>query len=107
MLYTVRSERLLTQQLDYNLLFRWFVDLNNDDAVWLPTASNQDRDRLLEGDIATAFFERVVEKTRAHGLLSDEHFTVDGTLLVAWVGAKSFKRKDGKNGSNPTMNFHG
>jgi len=112
-LYTVRSERLLMEQLDYNLLFRWFVGLNMDDAVWVPTVFSKNRDRLLEGDIAAAFFEGVVEEIRAHGLLSDEHFTVDGTLLEAWAGAKSFKRKDGKGeppedgGSNPTVNFHG
>jgi transposase len=112
-LYTVRSERLLMEQLDYNLLFRWFVGLNMDDAVWVPTVFSKNRDRLLEGDIAAAFFEGVVEKIRAHGLLSNEHFTVDGTLLEAWAGAKSFKRKDGKGeppedgGSNPTVNFHG
>lgn len=84
-----------------------------DDAVWVPTVFTKNRDRLLEGDIAAAFFDGVVEKIRAHGLLSDEHFTVDGTLLEAWAGAKSFKRKDGKSeppeegGSNPTVNFHG
>src|SRR5258708_23690988 len=113
LLYSVRSERLLMEQLDDNLLFRWFVGLNMDDAVWVPTVFSKNRDRLLEGDIAAAFFDGVVEEIRAHGLLSDEHFTVDGTLLEAWAGAKSFKRKDGKGeppeegGSNPTVNFHG
>src|SRR5881275_3654946 len=87
-LYSVRSERLLMEQLQYNLLFRWFVGLNMDDAVWVPTVFTKNRDRLLEGDIAAAFFDGVVEKIRAHGLLSDEHFTVDGTLLEAWAGAK-------------------
>ncbi len=112
-LYAVRSERLLMEQLDYNLLFRWFVGLNMDDAVWVPTVFRKHRDRLLEGDIAAAFFDGVVEKIGAHGLLSDEHFTVDGTLLEAWAGAKSFQRKDGKSeppaegGRNPTVNFHG
>src|SRR5258706_3916790 len=112
-LYTVRSERMLMEQLDYKLLLRWFVGLKMDDAVWVPTVFSKNRDRLLEGDIAAAFFEGVVEEIRAHGLLSDEHFTVDGTLLEAWAGAKSFKRKDGKGeppedgGSNPTVNFHG
>src|SRR6202171_3884586 len=112
-LYSARSERLLMEQLDYNLLFRWFVGLNMDDGIWVPTVFSKNRDRLLEGEIAAAFFEGVVEKIRAHGLLSDEHFTVDGTLLEAWVGAKSFKRKDGKSehpeegGGNPTVNFHG
>src|SRR6184192_4917580 len=112
-LYTVRSERLLMEQLNYNLLFRWFVGLNMDDAVWVPTVFTKNRDRLLEGDIAAAFFDGVVEKIRAHGLLSDEHFTIDGTLLEAWAGAKSFRRKDDQSelpeggGSNPTVNFHG
>src|SRR5881296_928633 len=112
-LYTVRSERLLMEQLDYNLLFRWFVGLNMDDAVWVPTVFSKNRDRLLEGDIAAAFFEGVVAKLGEKNLLSDEHFTVDGTLLEAWAGAKSFQRKDGKSeppeegGSNPTVNFHG
>ena len=111
-LYTIRSERLLMEQLDYNLLFRWFVGLNMDDAVWVPTVFSKNRDRLLAGDIANAFFEGVVEKLREKNLLSDEHFTVDGTLLEAWAGAKSFRRKDGKDeppegGSNPTVNFHG
>jgi len=84
-----------------------------DDAVWVPTVFSKNRDRLLEGAIAAAFFEGVVEEIRAHGLLSDQHFTVDGTLLEAWAGTKSFKRKDGKGeppedgGSNPTVNFHG
>ena len=112
-LYTIRSERLLMEQLDYNLLFRWFVGLNMDDAVWVPTVFSKNRDRLLAGDIASAFFEGVVARLREKNLLSDEHFTVDGTLLEAWAGAKSFRRKDGKgeppesDGSNPTVNFHG
>jgi len=112
-LYTVRSERLLMEQLDYNLLFRWFVGLNMDEEVWVPTVFTKNRDRLLAGDIAGAFFEGVVAKLREKNLLSDEHFTVDGTLLEAWAGAKSFRRKDGKSeppeegGSNPTVNFHG
>jgi transposase len=112
-LYTVRSERLLMEQLDYNLLFRWFVGLNMDEEVWVPTVFSKNRDRLLAGEIASAFFEGVVAKLREKNLLSDEHFTVDGTLLEAWAGAKSFQRKDGKSeppaegGSNPTVNFHG
>ena len=92
-LYTVRSERQLMEQLDYNLLFRWFVGLNMDDAVWDPTVFTKNRQRLLDGDVATAFLERVVEQARRRGLLSGEHFTVDGTLLEAWAGLKSFKRK--------------
>ena len=87
-LYTIRSERLLMEQLDYNILFRWFVGLNMDDAVWVPTVFSKNRDRLLEGDMASAFFEGVVGKLRENGLLSDEHFTVDGTLLEAWAGPR-------------------
>lgn len=94
-LYTVRSERMLMEQLDYNLLFRWFVGLEMDDKVWVPTTFTKNRDRLLEGDIARAFFAAVVEQARKKRLLSDEHFTVDGTLIEAWAGQKSFRRKDG------------
>ena len=90
-LYSVRSERMLIEQLEYNLLFRWFVGLGMDDTVWAPTTFTKNRDRLLEGDIARAFFEDVVAQAR--GRLSAEHFTVDRTLLEAWAGPKSFKRK--------------
>jgi transposase len=93
-LYSVRSERMLMEQLEYNLLFRWFVGLDMDDLVWAPTTFTKNRDRLLDGDIARAFFEDVVEQARGRRLLSAEHFTVDGTLLEAWAGQKSFKRKD-------------
>ncbi len=93
-LYTVRSERLLMEQLEYNLLFRWFVGLNMDDAVWDVTVFTKNRDRLLEGDVARAFFNEVLAQARTAKLLSDEHFTVDGTLIEAWAGHKSFKRKD-------------
>ena len=112
-LYTVRSERLLIEQLDYNLLFRWFVGLNMDDAVWDVTVFSKNRDRLLEGDIAEAFFQQVLEKARGHRLLSDEHFTVDGTLVEAWAGHKSFKPREGKKDpspddpGNPTVDFTG
>ena len=92
-LYSVRSERMLMEQLQYNLLFRWFVGLGMDDAVWAPTTFTKNRDRLLEGDIARAFFEDVVAQARGRRLLSAEHFTIDGTLLEAWAGQKSFKRK--------------
>lgn len=91
--YSVRSERLLMEQLDYNLLFRWFVGLSMDDPIWAPTVFTKNRDRLLNQDIARSFFRRVVD--RAAGLLSDEHFTVDGTLIEAWASQKSFQRKDG------------
>ena len=92
-LYSVRSERLLMEQLDYNLLFRWFVGLSMDDAIWDATVFSKNRDRLLEGDIARAFFERVLIHARQQRLLSDEHFTVDGTLIEAWAGQKSFKKR--------------
>src|SRR6476620_8709027 len=85
-LYSVRSERLLMEQLDYNLLFRWFVGLSMDDPVWDATVYSKNRERLLEADIAQAFFEQVVELARQHQLLSDEHFSVDGTLIEAWAG---------------------
>jgi transposase len=112
-LYTVRSERLLMEQLDYNLLFRWFVGLSMDDRVWDATVFSKNRERLLEGDIARAFFERVLCHARAQHLLSDEHFTVDGTLIEAWAGQKSFKKKGGKSSNssgdpgNPAVDFKG
>ena len=93
-LYTVRSERLLLEQLDYNLLFRWFVGLNMDDPVWDATVFSKNRERLLEGAVAQAFFEQVLKLARQKDLLSDEHFTVDGTLIEAWAGQKSFQKKD-------------
>jgi transposase len=114
-LYSVRSERMLMEQLDYNLLFRWFVGLNMDDAIWDATVFTKNRQRLLEGDIADAFFAAVLKQARKRDLLSDEHFTVDGTLLEAWAGQKSFRRVDDDHqppttgtgeGSNPTVNFH-
>ena len=111
-LYTIRSERLLMEQLDYNLLFRWFVGLEMDDPVWNATVFTKNRERLLRGDIARAFFDRVVAQARKRGLLSDEHFTVDGTLVEAWASLKSFKRTEGApsppdDPGNPTVNFHG
>ncbi len=112
-LYTIRSERLLMEQLDYNLLFRWFVGLNMDDPVWDATVFTKNRQRLLEGDVAQAFFKLVLEQARTEKLLSDEHFTVDGTLVEAWAGHKSFKPKDAKAGKppedpgNPTVDFTG
>jgi transposase len=110
-LYTVRSERLLMEQLRYNLLFRWFVGLSMDDPVWDPTTFTKNRDRLLGGDIADAFFAEVLAAINAEGLLSDEHFTVDGTLLEAWASHKSFKPKTGpgRPPQDPTtpVSFHG
>jgi transposase len=94
-LYTIRSERLLMEQLGYNLLFRWFVGLNMDESVWVPTVYSKNRDRLLEVDIAEKFFVQVLDQARAADLLSDEHFSVDGTLIEAWASQKSFQRKDG------------
>jgi len=111
-LYTVRSERLLLEQLDYNLLFRWFVGLSMDDPVWDATVFSKNRQRLLEGAIAQAFFEQVLRLARQQDLLSDEHFTVDGTLIEAWAGQKSFQKKDSPAGpppddpGNPTVDFH-
>ena len=92
-LYTVRSERQLMEQLDYNLLFRWFVGLNMDEPVWDPTTFTKNRERLLAGDIAQAFFTRVLAQARERNLLSTEHFTVDATLLEAWAGLKSFRQE--------------
>src|ERR1700674_3493563 len=113
-LYTVRSERLLMEQLDYNFLFRWFVGLSIDDPVWDATVFTKNRERLLEGEVAEGFFAAVVDQARAHGLLSDEHFTVDGTLIEALAGHKSFKRKDNPgqhtppdDPGNPSVDFHG
>ena len=112
-LYTVRSERLLMEELNYNLLFRWFVGLNMDDAVWHPTVYTKNRDRLLEADVAKEFFRLVVAEATKLSLMSDEHFTVDGTLLEACASLKSFKKKDGgeeppaDDPGNPTVDFHG
>ena len=113
-LYSVRSERLLMEQLDYNLLFRWFVGLNMDEEVWVPTVFSKNRDRLLEGDVAEGFFDEVLAEAKELDLLSAEHFTVDGTLIEAWAGMKSFQRKDGSgpgpsdtDRGNPTIDFHG
>jgi transposase len=113
MLYSIRSERLLMEEIDYNLLFRWFVGLNADDEVWDATTFTKNRDRLLEADVAQEFLACVVEQARGKGLTSDEHFTVDGTLLEAWASQKSFQRKEGKptappdDPGNPTVNFRG
>src|SRR5437763_6891019 len=112
-LYTVRSERLLMEQLQYNLLFRWFVGLNMDEPVWVATVFTKNRDRLLEGEIASLFFSGVLAQARSANLLSDEHFSVDGTLIEAWAGQKSFQHKDRSENTppddpgNPTVDFHG
>jgi transposase len=112
MLYSVRSERLLMEEIDYSMLFRWFVGMNLDEPVWDVTVFTKNRDRLLEGDVAREFLCEVVEQARKKNLTSDEHFTVDGTLIEAWASLKSFQRKDQKNTppedpGNPTVNFHG
>jgi transposase len=113
-LYTVRSERQLIEQLDYNLLFRWFVGLSMDDPVWDVTVFTKNRERLLAGEVAQAFFNAVLDQARSHDLLSAEHFTVDGTLVEAWASLKSFKRKGedsqtppDDDPSNPSVDFHG
>jgi transposase len=110
--YTIRSERQLMEQLNYNLLFRWFVGLSVDDPVWVPTVFSKNRDRLLAGDIAAAFMDAVLNLPQVKDLLSDEHFSVDGTLIQAWASMKSFRRKDGKDeppapGRNGERNFRG
>ncbi len=113
MLYSVRSERLLMEEIDYSVLFRWFVGLNLDDAVWDATTFTKNRDRLLEAAVAKEFLSQVVEQARVRGWISDEHFTVDGTLLEAWASLKSFKPKDRKQNTPPddkgnqTVDFHG
>jgi transposase len=112
-LYTIRSERQLVEQLQYNLLFQWFVGLSLDDAVWDATTFTKNRDRLLTGDIAEAFFHEVLAIADTQGLLSTEHFTVDGTLLEAWASQKSFRPNDDDgpgddtHGGNPSVDFRG
>src|ERR1700747_3829599 len=111
--YSVRSERLLMEEMDYNILFRWFVGLNLDDEVWDATTFTKNRNRLLEAEVAKEFLARVVERARERGWASDEHFTMDGTLLEAWASVKSFQPKEKKSSpppddpGNPTVNFHG
>jgi len=112
MLYSVRSERLLMEEIDYSVLFRWFVGMNLDEPVWDVTVFTKNRDRLLDGDVAREFLYEVVKQAQEKKLTSDEHFTVDGTLVEAWASLKSFQRKDGKNTppddpGNPTVDFHG
>jgi transposase len=110
--YSVRSERQLMEQLDYNLLFRWFVGLSMDAPVWDASSFSKNRDRLLEGDVAQRFLVAVLEQPRVTALLSSEHFSVDGTLVAAWASAKSFKPRDGSGppagpGRNGEQDFHG
>jgi transposase len=110
--YTVRSERLLMEQLDYNLLFRWFVGLSIEEPIWDHSTFTKNRDRLIEAKIARKLLRRIVRKARDARLLSNEHFSVDGTLIESWAAVKSMRRRDGKDeppgpGRNPTVNWHG
>lgn len=112
--YTIRSERLLMEQLEYNLLFRWFVGLEIDEAVWDASTFSKNRERFLDSDIAGQFFAAVLEAARAEALLSDEHFSVDGTLVEAWASLKSFRPRDERADSPPragarnaSVSFHG
>jgi transposase len=107
--YSIRSERLLMESLDYNLLIRWFVGLSADESVWERSTFSKNRDRLLEGDVARRFFEQVLAQASAAELTSDEHFSVDGTLIEAWASHKRYRRKDGADDDNPGgmgRNFH-
>lgn len=114
-LFSIRSERQLMEQLDYNLLFRWFVGLSIDNSVWDASTFSKNRERLMDGDIAEAFFGAVLKQAEQAGLLSKEHFTVDGTLIEAWASHKSFKMKGAKAGEgevdtdkkNTTVDFSG
>jgi transposase len=110
--YTIRSETQLMEQLDYNLLYRWFVGLGVDEAVWVPTVFTKNRDRLLEAEVARKFLVQLLAHRQVRGLLSDEHFSVDGTQVAAWASMKSFKATDGSNdppgpGRNGERDFHG
>ncbi|MDA8094156.1 MAG: IS5 family transposase [Betaproteobacteria bacterium] len=112
--YSIRSERLLIEQLNYNMLFRWFVGLNPDDALWDASTFSKNRDRLVEGDVAQAFLKAVVDQAREVNLISDEHFSVDGTLIEAWSSQKSFRPKEptdgpppGEGGRNAEVDFKG
>jgi len=111
-LYSIRSERLLCEQLDYNLLFRWFVGLSIDEPVWDHSTFTKNRDRLIEAKVARKLLRRVVRRARDARLLSNEHFSVDGTLIESWAAVKSMRRRDGEDdppgpGRNPTVNWHG
>lgn len=118
-LYTIRSEHMLLEQIDYNLLFRWFIGLGADDQIWEETVFSKNRQRLLDGEIADRFFTEVVAEAERKGLVSKEHFTVDGTMIEAWAGLKSFQKKQDKKAKkkdddtdqpssrNPEVNFHG
>ena len=112
-LYSIRSERLLMEEIDYSMLYRWFIGLSLDDRIWSPTTFSKNRERLLAHDVAAAFFDAVVTEARTAGLLSDEHFTVDSTQLEAWASLKSLQPRDTPpppppdDPGNPTVDFHG
>ena len=105
--YGIRSERQLMEQLDYNLLYRWFVGLSPDDPVWDPTSFTKNRDRLQNGEVFAKFMTRLLNHPQVKPLLSDEHFSVDGTLIEAWASQKSFRPKDGSGDDDDGANFHG
>ena len=105
--YGIRSERQLMEQLDYNLLYRWFVGLSPDDPVWDPTTFTKNRDRLQNGDVFAKFMSKLLNHPQVKPLLSDEHFSVDGTLIEAWASQKSFRPKDGSGDADGGTNFHG
>jgi transposase len=111
-LYSIRSERLLCEQLDYNLLFRWFVGLSIDEPIWDHSTFTKNRDRLIEAKVARKLLRRIVRKARDARLLSNEHFSVDGTLIESWAALKSMRQRDGQDeppgpGRNPSVNWHG
>lgn len=113
--YSVRSERMLVEQLQYNMLFRWFVGMSGTEPVWNPTTYSKNRDRFLEGEVAVAFFNQVLDQAKAAGFVSEEHFSVDGTLVQAWASFKSLVAKDGSDDhrpppddpGNPAIDFKG
>ena len=105
--YGIRSERQLMEQLDYNLLYRWFVGLSPDDPVWDPTVFTKNRDRLQNGEVCAKFMSKLLNHPQVKPLLSDEHFSVDGTLIEAWASQKSFRPKDGSGDADGGTNFHG
>jgi len=112
--YTIRSERMFCEQLDYNILFRWFLDMNMEEPSFDHSTFSKNRDRLIAHEVAKEFFLSIVAQAKSAGLMSDEHFTVDGTLIEAWASLKSFRKKDEKPGDrpppddpgNPTVDFH-
>src|SRR6202051_3486329 len=105
--YGIRSERQLIEQLNYNLLYRWFVGLSPDDPVWDPTTFTKNRHRLQNGDVFAKFMTRLLNHPQVKPLLSDQHFSVDGTLIEAWASQKSFRPKDGSGDDDDGANFHG